>query len=340
MTAALDDFGYAPTAYRSNRKASEPAEPSRQSALFRKSWTMGPPLPKGKLSGVYPPNFLKTWGPKEVREDEENLRRFKAESEAGGAPFNPVGWINGDSIRYATLPKVSWVLLWMQHGGRILFTWLFPIFLLTMAIIWTQEPDYVTFHEFFWDGIVQVFVYMYLPMLLCWGIGRFLEKKYPKLVYQEPKGPLWELNRRTGMVTLFKNPEKEGQSGEIRGQAPFHEWDGYLLSLPDHQGNIWYRLVLVHKTQELALPMNQLLAATTNREDVLAYWDLIRQYMDVTKSLPDIPLFEAHRQLDLTTRTQDEKKARDPFYWRNMSEEDYEAIKRENRTALANHSWR
>ena len=114
MTATLDLTGYAPTAYRlpptayrRDCKASGPAEPSQQSTLFRKSWTMGPPLPKGKLSGVYPPNFLKTWGPKEVREDEENLRRFKAEAEAeaGGEPFNPVGWINGDSIHYATPPS-------------------------------------------------------------------------------------------------------------------------------------------------------------------------------------------------------------------------------------------
>lgn len=336
MTATMDASGYAPTAYRSNRRAPERTEPSQQSALFRKSWTMGPTLPKGKLSGLYPPNFLQTWGPKEAKEDEENLHRFKAEVEL----INPVGWINGSSIRYATLPKVSWALLWMQHGGRILFTWLFPLFLLTMAILWAQLPEYMGFSEFFWDGIVPLLLYMFLPMLLCWGLGRFLEKKYPNLVYQEPKGPLWELNRRTGMVTLFKDPEKEGQSGEIRGQAPFHEWDGYLLSLPDHQGNIWYRLVLVHKTREWALPMNQLLAATTSREDVLAYWDLIRQYMDVTKPLPDIPLFEAYRFLDPTTSDHDEKKGRDPLYWRNMNEEDYEAFKRENRTALANHSWR
>ena len=342
MTATLDPPGYAPTAYRSNRKAPEAAEPSQQSTLFRKSWTMGAPLSEGKLSGVYPPNFLKTWGPKEVREDEENLRRFKAESEAeaGGEPFNPVGWINGDSIRYATLPKVSWALLWMQHGGRLGFYILFPIFVFVWLVMWFMEPDEISLTYFFSDAVLPTLLYFFLPMLLCWGVGRFLEKKYPAVVYQEPKGPLWELNRRTGMVTLFKNPEKEGQSGEIRGQAPFHEWDGYLLSLPDHQGNIWYRLVLVHKTQELALPMNQLLAATTNREDVLAYWDLIRQYMDVTKSLPDIPLFEAYRQLDLTTRAQDEKKGRDPLFWRHMNEEDYEAFKRENRTALANHSWR
>ena len=337
MTATLAPPGYASTAYRSNRKASGPTEPSRQSALFRKSWTMGVPLSEGKLSGLIPPGFLDTWHPQRVREYEEIEKRKGITELEERHTYH--GRLDEECLRYATLPKVSWALLWMQHGGRILFTWLFPIFLLVIVFGWTQLPEYMNFQKYFWDGIFPFLAYFFLPMLLCWGTGRFLEKKYPKVVYQEPKGPLWELNRRTGMVTLFKNPEKDGQSGEIRGQAPFHEWDGYLLSLPDHQGNIWYRLVLVHKTQELALPMNQLLAATTNREDVLAYWDLIRQYMDVTKSLPDIPLFEAYRQLDLTTRAQDEKKRRDPLYWRNMNEEDYEAFKRENRTVLANHSW-
>ncbi len=338
MTATLEDTGYAPTAYRSNRKAPAPKEPGQQSALFRKSWTMGPPLPKGKLSGLIPPRFLELWDPAEIRDNEQiDINRGISELEERHTYH---GRLDEECLRYATLPKISWILLWMQHGGRILFTWLLPVFGIAMAMLWFQLREIESFTQFFWDGIFPFLAYFFLPMLLCWGIGYFLEKKYPNLVYQEPKGPLWELNRRTGMVTLFKDPEKEGQSGEIRGQAPFHEWDGYLLSLPDHQGNLWYRLVLVHKTREWALPMNQLLAATTNREDVLAYWDLIRQYMDVTKPLPDIPLFEACRHLDPTTRIHDEKTGRDPLYWRNMSEEDYDAFKRQNRTALANHSWR
>lgn len=338
MTAALEDSGYAPTAYRSNRKAPAPKEPARQSGLFRKSWTMGAPLPTGKLSGLIPPRFLELWDPAEIRDNEQiDKERGITELEERHTYH---GRLDEECLRYATLPKVSWALLWLQHGGRILFTWLLPVWALAMGFLWTQEPDLVTFHEFFWDGIFPFLAYFFLPMLLCWGIGYILEKKFPKVVYQELKGPLWELNRRTGMVTLFKDPEKEGQSGEIRGQAPFYEWDGYLLSLPDHQGNIWYRLVLVHKAQEWALPMNQLLAATTNREDVLAYWDLVRQYMDVTKPLPDIPLFEAYRHLDPTTQAHDEKTGRDPLYWRKMNEDDYEAFKRKNRTDLANHSWR
>ena len=158
MTATLEDTGYAPTAYRSNRKAPAPKEPGQQSALFRKSWTMGPPLPKGKLSGLIPPGFLETWHPERLREYEEiEKRKGIAELEERHTYH---GRLDEECLRYATLPKVSWILLWMQHGGRLLFTWLFPLFLLSMAIVWTQEPEHVTFHEFFWNGIVQVFAYM------------------------------------------------------------------------------------------------------------------------------------------------------------------------------------
>src|SRR5680860_920734 len=69
VSYTLDLTGYAPTAYRlpptayrRDCKASGPAEPSQQSTLFRKSWTMGPPLPKGKLSGVYPPELSQDLG--------------------------------------------------------------------------------------------------------------------------------------------------------------------------------------------------------------------------------------------------------------------------------------
>lgn len=338
MNATFETSGYAPTAYRSNRKVPEPMEGNQQSALFRKSWTMGSPLPRGKLSDLIPAGFLELWDPAEIRDNEQiDEARGITELEERHTYH---GRLDEECLRYATLPRLSWALLWMQHGGRWGFLILFPVFCLVTIFGWSQLHAELSLSEYYADGVHPFLVYMFSPMLLCWGLGRFLEKKYPKLVYQDIKGPLWELNRRTGMVTLFKDPEKEGQSGEIRGQAPFHEWDGYLLSLPDHQGNIWYRLVLVHKTQEWALPMNQLLAATTNREDVLAYWDLIRQYMDVTKPLPEIPLFEAYRYLDPTTRAHDEKAGRDPYHWRNMSEDDYEAFKRKNQTALVNHSWR
>jgi hypothetical protein len=52
-----------------------------------------------------------------------------------------------------------------------------------------------------------------------------------------------------------------------------------------------------------------------------------------------MPLFEPYRHLDPTTREHDEKKGREPRYWRDMDRENYEAFKRENRRKLLKHQW-
>ncbi|WP_148864582.1 hypothetical protein [Marinobacter fonticola] len=337
MTETATQAHYTDTAYRSNRKAPEPAEDNRQGAVFRKSWTMGSPLTKGRLYGLVPPSLLALWSPSWLRDD----KRLKEENGVDELVERHTyfGRLDEECIRYATLPKSSWALLWMQHGGRICFIWLFPIALLVLAYGWWIEHETTTFSVYFHEGILPLFLYMFLPMLLCWGVGRFLEKKFPHIVYRSPKGPLWELNRRTGLVTLFDDITKDETAGQVKAQAPFHDWEGYLMSLPDHQGNIWHRLMLVHKTREWALPLNQLLAATTNKQDVLAYWDLIRQYMDVTKPLPDVPVFEAYRSLDPTTRAYDTKKGRDPRYWFDMDDETFEAVRRENEAKVRSSNW-
>lgn len=338
MTEKAIQAHYAKTAYRGNLKAPELAEVNQQGPVFRKTWTMGPPLPKGRLSGLVPPSFFQTWTP-------SRLRFYKANEKKKGVTeleerHTYFGRLDEECIRYATLPKSSWALLWMQHGGRICFIWLFPIAVFVMGVLWWQIRNETSFADFFQEGILPMFFYMFLPMLLCWGIGRFFEKKYPHIIYRPPKGPLWEMNRRTGLVTLFDDVTKDETAGQIKAQAPFHEWDGYLMSLPDHQGNIWHRLMLVHKTREWALPLNQLLAATTNKGDVLAYWDLIRQYMDVTKPLPDIPVFESYRALDPTTQAHDAKKGRDLRYWFDMNDDTFEAVRRENEAKVRSYSWR
>ena len=337
MSATLPSDDYAPSAYRGQRKTSKRLAENRQGAVFRKSWTMGPSLPRGKPSGLVPPGFLGTWHPAWLRDLEAREKRKDVTELEERHTYH--GRLDEECLRYATLPRVTWVLIWIHNGGRILFTWLLPIFLLVFVFGWTQEPASTSFKEYFWDGIFPFLAYFFLPTLMCWGAGSYMEKKHPKIMYQEIKGPLWELNRRTGMVTLFRDPEKEGQSGEIRAQAPFHEWDGYLLTLPDHQGNVWHKRVLVHQTEEWVLPMNQLVPATTNREDVLAYWDLINQYMDVTQPLPDIPLFEGYRHLDPTTRAHDERTGRDPRHWRAMDDASYEAFKEDNWQRLIRQRW-
>lgn len=331
---------YEDTAYRGNRKSPEPIAPSEQSKLFINGWTQGGrPLAKSSRSGVFPPKALETWSP-EVMVEEDNLRhQFEREAAEGGEPYNPAGWINGISIRFATLPRVSWALLWMQHGAKIAATWLLIPFVLGMAILWAETGEKGGFKLFWAEAVLPWIVYFFIPMLLLWGAGYLIEKHFPHIIYRRPKGPKWELNRRTGMVTLYYDPDTDERAGEISAQAPFDEWDGYLVTLPDRQGNLWYRLNLVHKTEEWALPLNQLMPATTNREDVLAFWLLICRYMDVTQPLPDIPLFESFRHQDPRTVRHDEKAGRNPRYWRDMSKQEYERFKQDNRHKLHNNKW-
>lgn len=337
MTQMATEAHYADTAYRSNRRAPDPVEDNRQGAVFRKSWTMGAPLTKGRISGLVPPGLLALWSPSWLRDDKRLKENEGVDELAERHTY--FGRLDEECIRYATLPKSSWVLLWMQHGGRLAFIWLLPCFIFAWLAGWWAMRDSMSIGELFYEGMLPLLLYMFLPLILCWGVGRFLEKNFPHIVYRPPKGPLWELNRRTGMVTLYDDVTKDETAGQVKAQAPFHEWEGYLMSLPDHQGNIWHRLMLVHKTREWALPLNQLLAATTNKQDVLAYWDLIRQYMDVTKPLPDVPVFEAYRSLDPITRAYDEKKGRDPRYWFDMDEETFEKVKQENDAKMRRHKW-
>ncbi|HCW90681.1 MAG TPA: hypothetical protein DHU56_11635, partial [Marinobacter sp.] len=256
MGTTIASVQYESTAYRGNRREAESRAVGCQGKLFLKSWTQGSPLEKSSRSGVFPPKVLETWSPEVMIEEDRNKKRFERESAGGGEVYEPAGWINSISIRYATLPRISWALLWMQHGGRIGLLLLGPIFILTFIFGWTQLHDTRSFSEFFREGVLPFILYLFLPLSVCWAVGRYLEKKHPRVVYRIPKGPKWELNRRTGMVTLYYDPDTDERAGQINAQAPFDEWDGYLVTLPDHQGNLWYRLNLVHKTEEWALPLN------------------------------------------------------------------------------------
>ena len=61
-----------------------------------------------------------------------------------------------------------------------------------------------------------------------------------------------------------------------------------------------------------------------NQKDIHAYWDMIQQFMDVSGSLPDVPIFEPFRSRDLVTKECDERNGRDPFKWRKMSPESWQ----------------
>ncbi|EWG99003.1 hypothetical protein Q427_27400 [Halomonas sp. BC04] len=134
---------------------------------------------------------------------------------------------------------------------------------------------------------------------------------------------MWELNRRTGMVTVFANPAKKSTAWQVAHQLPFHEFDCYLQSTPSHQGLPQFNLSMVHYRQEVHVALVGMFGATSSHVEQRAAWDMVQRYMDTSQPLPDVPVFEMYRELDPTTLSHDQRTGRPPRYWRDMDDETF-----------------
>ncbi|MCQ4315535.1 hypothetical protein [Stutzerimonas zhaodongensis] len=126
------------------------------------------------------------------------------------------------------------------------------------------------------------------------------------LWFKPSRGPLWELNRRTGLVTLFdydnySEYKKNGTIGEIT--APFHEFDAYLATSPPR-----HLAGPSGPADELPIPGPSLPrhhhqfrlpdGAGPNPATTNGPVGLFQNYMDASRPLPDLPCFEKCRYLD------------------------------------------
>lgn len=121
------------------------------------------------------------------------------------------------------------------------------------------------------------------------------------------------LYRREGLVRV--------KEGKTVFEAPFIEFDAYLVHTPSGRGGRYFNLVLQHRYSKHQLWMKGLLTDAMNQKEVSAYWDLIQQFMDVSGPLPDVPIFEPFRARDPVTAVHDERTGRDPFKWRKITPE-------------------
>lgn len=164
--------------------------------------------------------------------------------------------------------------------------------------------------------------------LFCWGLGALVIHKFPRLWFKPSRGPIWELNRRTGLVTVFdydNNGEykQNGTIGEIT--APFYEFDAYLSTSPDRQGLPMNFLYLAHRYRDITINFASLVAPDRTPQLPLALWDFVQNYMDTSRPLQELPCFEKYRHLDPVTAAHDQQTARAPRYWIDMDDETFEA---------------
>ncbi|SDR80691.1 hypothetical protein SAMN05216198_0473 [Halopseudomonas litoralis] len=157
------------------------------------------------------------------------------------------------------------------------------------------------------------------PCGLAWAVASLIIHKFPRLWVKPGKGPKWELNRRTGMITLFEYRRKK----VTEKRAPFQEFDAYINTTPDRQGLPMNGLSLEHRYEDIRIFFGDIQPPDRNTQQLCALWDFIQNYMDTSRPLPDAPLFEEHRRNDPTTAEHDQATGRNPRYWIDMDEDTF-----------------
>ncbi len=225
-----------------------------------------------------------------------------------------------ERFRYSQLPFRSHFWLFMYAGGKWSFIILLPIFLLTSLLGIENATDSAIINYLM--HVFDLFPVIMSPWLVFWLIGHIVINHCPRIWFRPPKGPLWELNRRTGLVTIFdyKRHRKEGVIDEFI--APFYEFDAYMITTRDRFGS-YYGLLLRHRYEDRQINFHSLLGPDDFKHRPCALWDFLQNYMDVSRPIPDIPLFEAYRHLDPVTEKYDKENGRNPRYWIDMDDDTF-----------------
>ncbi|SQF94586.1 Uncharacterised protein [Paucimonas lemoignei] len=314
---------YAPTAYRLDSIPNQlPSEERFWLKRFGKKR-----LPWGDPLEIAPDAFMRKRSPNNLR-FREQMRAERDEHRAAGtyvpAPYEHVDFHDRhdhERFRFSLWSTRSQIWLHLLIFGKGFFlVGLAPFIFALVAGIYTLPQPPMEIVE---DSFKYVFPWTTGVPLLCWAIGSLVIHKFPKLWVKPSRGPIWELNRRTGLVTLFdyKNNgeyKKNGTIGELT--APFYEFDAYIVSAPDRQGTMNHVLCLAHRYRDIVIDFSSLVNLDTRWQLPCALWDYLQNYMDVSGPLPELPRYEEFRHLDPTTAAHDLKTGRNPRFWIDMDD--------------------
>jgi len=326
MNSNSDDLPYyAPTAYRPDRIPNQPdsAERSWLKRFGKKR------LPWGGTIEIAPDELMQRRGPSNLR-FREKMRKEREEKLAAGtyvpAPYEHVNFHDRhdhERFRFALWATRAQFWIFLYGAGRFLFFFALVITILTCFLTLVSSSNG-------WKiivlGYLETSTIIVLPPLVSWAVGSLVIHKFPKLWVKPSRGPMWELNRRTGLVTVFdyKNNgeyKKNGTIGELT--APFYEFDAYIVSAPDRQGTMNHVLCLAHRYRDIVIDFSCLVNLDDRLQMPCALWDYLQNYMDISGPLPELPRYEEFRHLDPTTAAHDLKTGRNPRFWIDMDDETY-----------------
>ena len=199
--------------------------------------------------------------------------------------------------------------------GKGLIAIALPLFTLVCLLLGVLNEEVFTLVFF------PALQWIFLPAALLWLQVMLMDRGYWTPTWIMTSKRVFTLNRKTGMVTLYKG------NGKVRYSHPIVEFDCVLVSMPSHQGLMNYNLMLAHRYSGSmhGIPLSTLATPNESVSEYYRIWNMILCYMDVSQPLPDCLILEESRHLDPVTAEYDRKTGRNPRYWRDMSEEEYKA---------------
>lgn len=290
---------YTDTAY--NSQDFPPQKPRREQGFLRKMITHGK-----KFDFFHSTDVVTTYAINEV--PPSVMAAYEA-SDKG------IYW---DEKTYTHEGLVFWgrVYDFMVSFAKACLMFILPLFYAVILVLWKIGGE--AWNDGWSDVFYGLTLFFTLPALLIYGHFKLLEAGHsylaPFLKYQR----VFELNRTTGMVTLYKK-------GQPLFTHPFIEFDCVLMSAPTHQGFLNYSLVLIHRynNYSVGVPLGARLGPNEKVVEYLRFWNMIQRYMDISQPLPDIMVLEGAREYDPTSIAYDKEHPRNPRYWRDMTHEEF-----------------
>ncbi|MDX5385462.1 MAG: hypothetical protein LPK15_10965 [Alteromonadaceae bacterium] len=272
-------------------------------------------LPWGRAQDVMPSNLFARWPPKALREIEliGNLLE-----EAGHQ-----GQQDHQSIRYAPLAFRSKLINALEVFGKALFWVSLPL----GVVIYVM-------HAYLTDSKLLIAlqdVYSFILMItgipaLMWLSSTLVFTLFPRWSVKAGRGPEWELDRRNGMVRVWRYRRAVPLIGPRKVtvfEAPFFEFDGFVAGGATRYGPR-FDFILCHRYSKLKVHIGDILLGWHhNPRPCYALWDFLQNFMDVSRPLPEFPVLEPHRHKDPITAEDDRRSGRPERYWRDMDDKTF-----------------
>ena len=310
----VSDPYYGPAAYNSRKIPNQPpqTEDHNRGWVSRKTNMR---LPWGNAWEVAPLNVLRLSQPNILRKVERD-----------GCQIEDTGVVESrldhECIKRAPYAWYTRTIAFLGATGKLLSIIVPPLVLLTYIVAIFNYPLHSSPGQQALDTLPVMLGFIAVPLSV-WGAIHALQRYCPKIVFKSGKGPDWELNRRTGMVTYFDY--SAGKRNPKPVSAPFYEFDAYVGSTPDRQGLPMHFFYLYHRYSKLEVDLNAMFGGAHRGEIAFAFWDLIQNYMDISRPLPDLPMWEEYRHLDPVTAEYDRRTGRNPRYWLDMDDDTWKA---------------